>query len=1054
MFARYKPCLFFASAWLATTLAVAGVPPPAAIQYNRDIRPILSEHCFSCHGPDSASRKAGLRLDHIAGATNLLESGAVAIVPGHPDQSELVRRVLATDEDQMPPATVNKPLRADQQLVLRQWVATGAKYEAHWSFIPPVKAPMPAVKNRKWVRNPIDHFILARLETGPLKPNAEADRRTLIRRVSLDLTGLPPQPGAVEQFLADPAPDAYEKLVDRLLASPAWGEHRGRYWLDAARYGDTHGIHFDNFREMWTYRDWVIHAFNQNMPFDEFTIENLAGDLLPEATRDQKIGSGFNRCHVTSNEGGSIDEEVLVNYTRDRTETTAQTWLGLTVGCAVCHDHKYDPLTQRDFYSLSAFFNNTTQKAMDGNIKDTPPVLVVPKPEDDARWEQLGAEIPVAETNVVFRKFLARGDFTNWLAQPYHAGISRQPTVERLVFAAPLDEGAGDQIHFESAGTNLTVPLGANTNWQAGVVAVQAYTVSGSNAVAFAGAGDFERTNSFSYAAWVRLAGEHDGALFARMNDQDDSFRGWDLFLAGGKPVFHLIHHWPENALKVSAKQALPKDRWNHVAVTYDGTSKAKGVKLYVNGQVQEPDVLNDTLQDTTRTGVPLKLGQRESALVVAGAGLQDLKIFSRVLPAKAVADLGNLPRLQWLAARPQRSQAETEELFTLWLNQADGVYRNFLANRDRLKEEQLAIRKRGTVAYVMNERTNAPEAHVLFRGAYDQRREPVGAATPEFLPPLPGDLARNRLGFAQWLLRPENPLPARVTVNRFWQELFGTGLVKTAGDFGVSGEPPSHPELLDWLAVDFRDHNWDVKRIFKLMVMSATYRQSAANSPEKIERDPENRLLARGPRFRMDAEMIRDSALAASGLLVAKIGGPSTRPYQPPGIWDQVGMPEGDTRNYVQDHGDNLYRRSVYTFWKRQAAPASLEILNAPSREVCTVRRERTDTPLQALVTLNDPQFIEAARQLAQASLTSKTDAFDFMAQRLLARPLSAKEKRIVKASAADLLAYYQGQPKQAEDLLKIGELKPDAKLDAPTLAAYTMVANELMNLDEVLNK
>ena len=1046
---------YFSGAVLLASLAVVpGRPVGGGIAYNRDIRPVLSENCFACHGTDSASRKAGLRLDRFETATSPLENGAVAIVPGQPKSSELVRRIFATDDDQMPPAKVNKILSPAQKELLKKWIAAGAKYEPHWSFIPPVKAPLPKVRHAKWARNPVDDFILARLEQEKLQPNPPADRRALIRRVTLDLTGLPPTPDEVGSFVNDPSPAAYEKVVDRLLASPQWGEHRARYWLDAARYGDTHGIHFDNYREMWTYREWVINAFNQNLPFDEFTLENLAGDLLPNATRDQKTGSGFNRCNVTSNEGGSIDEEVLVAYTRDRTETTAQTWLGLTAGCAVCHDHKYDPLTQKDFYSLSAFFNNTTQKAMDGNIRATPPVLVIPQPADDARWQTLGAEITAAEKNLQARQDSAPGDFTNWLAQPGLRGGSGAPPAEKLVFAAPLDAGAGGRIQFEIAGTNQVAALGANTNWQAGVVAAQAYTISGKEAPAFADAGDFERTNAFSYAAWVRLEDNTGGALFARMADQDSQYRGWDLWLEGGKPAIHVIHEWPQNAIKVAGRKDLPKDRWNYVCMTYNGSSKAKGVKIYVNGELQEMDVLNDNLSESTRTTVPFKLGQRDTGSAVAHAGLQDVKIFARELKPGEIAELMNRPRLQWLANKPQRTPEETAALFPLWLNQADRAYRDLAAARDGLKNEERQIRERGTVAYVMNERTNAPEAYVLFRGAYDQRRDRVTAGTPGFLPPMPADAPRNRLGFAQWLLRPENPLTARVTVNRFWQELFGTGLVKTAGDFGVAGDEPSHPELIDWLAVDFREHGWDVKRIFKLMVLSATYRQSAAVTPEKLEQDPENRLLARGPRFRMDAEMIRDCALAAGGLLVEKVGGPSVRPYQPPGIWDTVGMPEGDTRNYVQDHGDNLYRRSVYTFWKRQAAPASLEIFNAPSREVCTVRRDRTDTPLQALVTLNDPQFVEAARHLAQESLEHKTDRLDFMAERLLARKLTAKEKKIVASGLGDLLAHYQKEPGAAEKLLAVGDSKPDAKLDAPTLAAYTMVANELMNLDENLNK
>ncbi|MGA2248233.1 MAG: DUF1553 domain-containing protein [Verrucomicrobiota bacterium] len=1037
-----------------SALAVFGEPAKCGIEFNRDVRPILAENCFSCHGTDSAARKANLRLDRFETATNKLEDGAVAIVPGHPEKSEMVRRIFATDDDHMPPAKVNKVLKTEQEELLKQWIAGGAKYQPHWSFIAPVKAPVPSVKNPKWVHNPVDNFILVRLEQAKLKPNSEADKRTLIRRASLDLTGLPPPPEAVQTFVEDKSPEAYERVVDHLLASPRWGEQRAHYWLDAARYGDTHGIHFDNYREMWTYRDWVINSFNANMGFDEFTIEQLAGDLLPEATRDQKIASGFNRCHVTSNEGGLIDDEYLALYARDRTETTSQVWLGLTAGCAVCHDHKYDPLPQREFYALSAFFNNTTQKAMDGNIKDTPPVLPIPKAEDEKRWNELPGEETAHDKKIIQLQEIARGEFTNWLAKPDFTALKTNPPADTLVLLAPLDDGGTNGARILVAGVEQNLSLSTNVAWQNGAVATQAIITGKSPLPALAKVGDFARDEAFSYAAWVKLDNDVDGAVFARMQDTNGVFRGWDLWLEGGKPAIHILHSWPDNAIKVVGKQELEKGKWNHVCVTYNGSSQADGVKIYVNGALQETTVANNSLTQSIRTAVPFKIAQRDTSSRLTDAGLQDLRIYARELTQDEIESLAHVQRIRWLASKPTRGTNENDELFVLWLNRLDAPYREAVEVKTRLAKEEEEIRMRGTVAYVMQERTNAPEAYVLFRGQYDQRRERVTPATPSALPPMPADAPRNRLGFAQWLVRPENPLMARVTVNRFWQEIFGTGLVKTAGDFGVAGEPPSHPELLDWLAVEFRESGWDVKHMYKLMVMSATYRQSAVTSPEKLEKDPQNRLLARGPRFRMDAEMLRDTLLASSGLLVEKIGGPSVRPYQPPGIWDVVGMPEGTTRNYVQDHGDNLYRRSVYTFWKRQAAPASLEIFNAPSRETCTVRRDRTDTPLQALVTLNDPQFVEAARHLAQESLESKADRLNFMAERLLARPLTAKERKIVKLSADDLLTHYQAAPKAAEELLAVGESKPDAKLEAPTLAAYTMVANELMNLDETLNK
>jgi mono/diheme cytochrome c family protein len=782
---------------ISAVSAPGAEPAPAAWQYNRDIRPILAENCFACHGPDSAARKADLRLDQREAA---IKAGAIA--PKNLDESELIARILSTDPRQvMPPPSSTKTLSPEQKEILKSWIAAGAEYQPHWSTIPPRRPDLPPVRNTAWVKNPIDRFILAKLEEKGLSPAPEADRSALARRLSLDLTGLPPNPEIVTAFLNDQSPTAYENLVTKLLESPRWGEHRARYWLDAARYADTNGYHFDNYREAWAFRDWAIAAFNRNLSFDRFTIEQLAGDLLPGATLDQQVASGFNRCNATTNEGGVIPEEYTVLYTRDRTETMSQVWLGLTTGCAVCHDHKFDPFSQREFYELAAFFNNTTQPTMDANVHDTPPTVFVPSPADRPRWEALPAE--------------------------------------RARLKAQLDK----------------VP--------------------------------------------------------------------------------------------------------------------------------QTPKELDD----------------RITKLEIELAGL-------------------------------------------------------------KLDREEIAIKKRGTFAHVMHERAEPAMAFILDRGEYDKRRDPVKPGTPKMLPPLAPHLPRNRLGLAQWLVSPENPLTARVTVNRVWQELFGTGLVRSTGDLGISGELPSHPELLDWLAVELRETGWDLKRFYRLVVESATYRQSAASTPEKREKDPSNRLLSRGPRFRMDGEMIRDAALSTSGLLSAEIGGPSVKPYQPEGVWEAVAMPESNTHFYRPDHGKGLYRRSLYTFWKRSAPPAAFEIFNAPSREVCTVRRERTNTPLQALVTLNDPQFVEAARAMAQSLLTGKyqststDERIDVVAMRLLSRKFRDDERAIVLASLARLSTIYQSHPEQALELLKVGESPAPAGVNPSLLAAWTMLANELMNLDEFLCK
>ncbi len=1042
-------------------LGLVEMPAAAAgalLEYNRDIRPILSENCFTCHGADSAARKAKLRLDRFEDAIAKPETGAPAIVPGQPEQSEAIRRVFDAGDDLMPPAKTHKVLTPAQKDLLKRWVAEGAKYQVQWSLIAPQRSAIPAVKKTDWARNPIDVFILARLEQEKLKPAPEADRRTLARRVSLDLTGLPPSPEAVAAFVNDPSPDAYEKLVDQLLATPQWGEHRGRYWLDAARYGDTHGIHFDNFREMWTYRDWVINAFNANLPFDQFTIEQLAGDLLPNATLNQKIASGFNRCNITTSEGGAIDEEYLVLYARDRTDTTSQVWLGLTAGCAVCHSHKYDPLSQKEFYQMAAFFNNTTQPAMDGNRKDTPPIVVVPKPEDRARWGELQTATNTAVQQVEERRKAARPDFDAWLAKPDFAEMqSRMPT-NRPVFLAALAEGGGESLTVEVDGQARTNGIGPNALWLEGAVTAKAWGVSRQAAPESKDVGDFERDKKFTAVVWLRPLTNQTGAVFARMNEGDVQ-RGWDLWLEDGRPAAHLIHSWSEDAIKVSAKNKLPADKWSHISITYDGSSKAEGLKIFVNGEEQSLNFDKNTLKKTVHTDAPFTIGMRSGGTPLEQAGIQDLRLFDTELPRSEIKALAQLGRMQWLAQKSalERTPEETEELFPLWLAAIDRTYRGLAENKTKLEVEVTEIAGRGSVAHVMHERDEAAEAYLLFRGDYDKRRDKLTPATPAALPPMPADLPRNRLGFAQWLLLPDQPLTARVTVNRFWQELFGTGIVRTAGDFGVAGEMPSHPELLDWLAVEFRESGWDVKKFFKLLVTSATYRQAATVTKEKLAKDAPNRLLARGPRFRMDAEMVRDHALAASGLLVNRIGGPSVRPYQPSGIWDSVGLPEGNTRIYEQDKGDNLYRRSVYTFWKRMSPPPSLEIFNAPSRETCTVRRERTDTPLQALVTLNDPQFVEAARKLAEHTLRNEpNDAarLDFMAQRLIARPLRPGERKVAASVKKDLLAHYQKSPKDAEKLIAVGESKADPALDKPTLAAYTMVANQLMNLDEVLNK
>ena len=1034
--------------------------PGEPLSFNADIRPILVENCFSCHGADSAGRKADLRLDQRDQA---VESGS--IVPGDPDSSVMLDRIFSDDpEEVMPPPETKKSLTAEQKAVLLRWIKEGAEYQAHWSFIPPTKPEPPAVKNEAGVNNPIDRFILARLEAKGLAPAPEADRRTLARRAAFDVTGLPPDPAAVEAFVADTRPDAYERYLDSLFASPEWGEHRGRHWLDYARYADTHGIHFDNEREMWTFRQWVVEAFNKNLPFDRFTELQLAGDLVDlgpdaptEAVLEARIGSGFNRCNMTTNEGGIIDEEYVVLYARDRTETTATVWMGLTVGCAVCHDHKFDPVSAKDFYALSAFFNNTTQGPRDGNVKNTPPILPVPLPEDRARLAELERALPGAKQAVAARRQAAQADFEAFLAKATPASVAAALPTDTPLVSLPLAEGAGAKTHVSLLGKQMDLPLSPKTSWQAGPAGKPAVTLDG-KAAEIASAGDFEHDQPFTISFWIRPpANDSAYAVVARMDDRAQH-RGWDAFVQSRRVTMHMVHAWPDDAFKVVAEAQLPADAWTRVTLAYDGSGKAEGVKVYYDGKPQKLGFENNKFKrNSIKTSTPLTIGSRTPGSSAHGVGLADLVIHGRALSEAEVRGVSLAATLAEIVKLPPAERAKAAAgLYDWWLGSQDEAFVAATKAATAVESEIAAIRGRGTIAHVMAEKPQPPMAHILDRGEYDKRKEQVTADTPAALPAFPANLPRNRLGLAKWLLAAEHPLTARVTVNRFWQEVFGTGLVKTAGDFGITGDLPSHPELLDWLAVDFRESGWDVKRLFKQMLTSAAYRQAAITTPEKIAADRDNRLLSRGPRFRMDAEMIRDQALAASGLLVRKVGGRSVRPYQPEGVWEAVAMPESNTKRYVPDTGEDLYRRSLYWFWKRSAPPASLDIFNAPAREICTVKRERTNTPLQALVTLNDPQFVEANRALADLALEQPGDdaaRFDFVARRLLARPLEVDEREVVGASLARLAEHYAAHPDDAAKLVAVGASKARSA-DLPRLAAWTMLVNQLSNLDEVLCK
>ncbi|MBI5767958.1 MAG: DUF1553 domain-containing protein [Verrucomicrobia bacterium] len=1045
---------------------------PQKISYNDQIQPILAENCFLCHGPDSGTRKAKLRLDGFAHATAQRED-LPAVTPGKPEASALVERIFSKDDDEvMPPPDSRKSLKPAEKELLKRWIAEGAEYQEHWAFIAPVRPAVPAAGGKR-ARNPIDHFVAETLADRKLTPNRDEAPARLLRRVTLDLTGLPPTPEQLAAFERDPSPAAYDRAVDRLLATDASAEHFARYWLDAVRYADTHGIHIDNYRSIWPYRDWVIGAYRCNLPFDQFTIEQMAGDLLPNATLEQKIASGYNRCVPTTSEGGAIAEEYEVIYAKDRVDTMGAVWLGLTTGCASCHDHKFDPLTKKDFYAFAAFFRNNTMPAMDGNVSDTKPTVFVPAVADRARWSALQAEIESTRGALKQRAMEADGDFTAWAETAKTLAVPPkdfdQPLQQPLVgavgpalVAGPLAAAkpGGDASRGGSENRDGPPASGGPTpEAVAGPFGVA--TRLDGRSIAVGVAVPLRREESDSIGLLVRIDGTPSGPLVSSM-DAGERGTGWELHLDKGKIGLRLRGGRKDFEANALSPTALKPGEWHHVMFSFDSGAWANRViDLFVDGRsVANAGNVNNVPADIV-PHASLTLGARgETSLTGAAVWVQDLRHYRRGFAAAQAKTAGSaieaFAALKTEAAK--RTDAQTRALREHFVAAVDAPSLKLAQALDGLLAEEAALRRHGGICLVMEEKKDSePFAHILDRGEYNKPQEKVGASTPAVLPPMAADAPRSRLGLARWLVAPENPLTARVTVNRTWQQFFGTGLVESAGDFGVTGSRPTHPRLLDWLAVEFRESGWDYRRLVRLMVTSATYRQSAAVTPELLERDPANRWLARGPRHRLDAEQLRDQALAASGLLIAKVGGYPVRPYQPDGIWEEIAMKESTTRFYRTGGGDDLYRRSIYTVWKRIAPPPAMDILNAPSREVTCVRRDRTNTPLQALVTLNDPLFVESSRQLA-ARVIRESRTFDgrldAVSLRLLGRKLAKDERPVVRRTLDAALATYSRAPETAQQLLHVGASPADAKVPPAELAAWTLVASQMMNLDESLTK
>jgi hypothetical protein len=1015
------------------------------LQFNRDIRPILSDKCFACHGVDAKKREAKLRLDTDT-AYKSNDDGDVAITPGDLSKSEVWERITSTDKDDiMPPAKAHKTLTAAQKETIKRWIEQGAPYQKHWAFEEPVKAPVPVLGAQSSVLSnlpagrsigAIDAFIAQRLEKERLQFSPEADRETLIRRVTFDLTGLPPTAAEVDAFLADPSPDAYDKVVTRLLASPHYGEQMAHYWLDEARYGDTHGLHLDNERSMWPYRDWVIKAYNENLPFDQFTVDQIAGDLLPNATRDQIIASGFNRCNVTTSEGGSIKEEYIFRYAVDRTATTVNTWLGLTAQCCVCHDHKFDPISQKEFYSLYAFFLSSADPPMDGNALLPPPVLKLSTPEQDKKLTDDNQKIAGTEKKI--KEALAAVDYTDpATAQP-------RPAIEETETVWVDDDFP--------AGTKAQ-SKGEPTNW---ITADQGPVFSGKRALKRTGSGVAQ-----------------------------DYFSGGTtpFEVPPGAKLFAYVYLDPANPPKAVMLQ-FHKGDWLHRAVwgDYDAIQFGKAGTTERVPMGDLPDTGKWTRLEVDAEKIGLKPGDLITGLAYTQFGgtvyWDKAGVVGRTDPAADPAtsqlvwekkyDGKNTPELPadinkiFKVKAANRNAEQNKQLREYFITSVyAGTKATFAPlNKDlaTLTRERDALDKSIPASLIMGDLPEQREAFVMIRGQYDKPGEKVTRNVPAIFPPLANTRNPTRLDLAKWIVAPENPLTARVTVNRLWQRFFGYGIVKTSADFGSQGEPPTHPELLDWLAVAFRESGWDVKAMVRRIVTSATYRQSSAASPELWKLDPENRLLARGPRFRFDAEEIRDNALFVSGLLKDEIGGHAVKTYQPPNIWEPVGFGGSNTRFYKQDSGDALYRRSIYSFLKRTAPAPFMTTFDAPSREQFCTRRERSDTPLQALQLMNDVQHYEAARALAGRILTEGGEGSSariaWAYRTVLGRHPTDQESMIVSSALEKHLARYAKDPEAAKAAVHNGESAPPANLPEPELAAWTLVANLLLNLDETITK
>ena len=1032
---------------------------PEVVDFNFHIKPILSDRCFKCHGPDPNTRDANLRLDTQEGAYAALyeDSTRYGIVPGDAAASEVFVRITHPDPEERMPHPDSKLSLSDGEIALiERWINQGAQWKEHWAFTAPVRPGIPEVKLASWPRSELDYFVLARLEAEGLRPAPEESREKWLRRVYFDITGLPPSLQEIEAFLKDDSHDAYESVVDDLLARPAYGERMASVWLDIARYSDSHGYQDDRPRTMWPWRDWVIRAYNENLPYDQFITWQLAGDLLPEASYEQKLATAFNRNHAITQEGGVINEEYVTEYVADRTNTMSTAMMGLTMECARCHDHKYDPVSQKEYYQLFAFFNGINERGQINYFDLAPqPNMMVEDPVLEGRIDALGQETEAATaTYTALRAGAPGSSFDAWQSNE----------LQSMNWDVRLEDGLIAHFTLDTLTAGMTNDL-ATPGFQAKIntrllnelaaPAVEpgregsAFAFDGENYLNIGDRADFEHAQRFSLGAWIKHPGDNakPAAILVKRNEEQKR-GGYQLILTENQKLrASLIHDQNNERIEVETTTSVPANTWLHAFVTYNGSGTAEGLQLFVDGEARPVSVVRDSLAKrsilngndvlignwTTRNTPNSRIGGFK------GGAVDDVRIYDRELAPVEVQVLAGLaPAVDDEAA-----------IYPLYLNTANA---DFIRARDRL-DSLRSIHLELPRIMIMQEMEEPRTTHVLARGAYDAATEEVAPGTPEAILAFSDAYPQNRLGLAQWLVDPEHPLTSRVAVNRLWQLFFGTGIVKTPEDFGSQGALPSHPELLDWFAIWFRESGWDTKAAIKAIVLSATYRQSAIIPPALYEQDPDNVLLARGPAQRFTAEMLRDNALAVSGLLHQEVGGPWVKPYQPPGVWKELANQIGENK-YRPSTGTDLYRRSVYSYWKRTIPPPFMLTFDAAERAVCVVKRQTTSTPLQALVLLNDPQLIEAARNLAEVMVSDGGEdaagriAYGFRVA--TSREPDGDEVRLLETLLKEEMDRFNADRQDAVDLLDVGSSPRTLEIDAAELAAYTVIANTLLNLDE----